>query len=393
MSQAASQHAGVSHAPLRGARLARLSGPASAINAAANSASINNGSLAAVDPSERLPAFVGGPENRLLVAVMNQLVTQLAGKQGAEASSPAQPTTSLPSPLLLVGQHGSGKSHLALGLVELWQSAHGADSASYYTAPDFGREFAAAIDRGEVREFRRLLRRHQLLVIDDVHKLGDSPHRQMELRHTLDSCTKKGGLVVITSLGPLAETTDFDRPLLSRLAAGLTLEIAPPGVSARREILRSAAEVAGCQISEDALSSLAEQLPPDPPKVLRAAIELRRRVGTRIDVQAANRLLDQDKPTNSPPLGDILRIVARYHKVPLKVLTSASRRASVVTARSMAIYLARELTPLSYAQIGLSLGGRDHTTIMHNYRRVVRQLPKDRALRSAIDELRRLIAP
>ncbi|MEN1680290.1 MAG: helix-turn-helix domain-containing protein [Planctomycetota bacterium] len=102
--------------------------------------------------------------------------------------------------------------------------------------------------------------------------------------------------------------------------------------------------------------------------------------------------MQDNQAEHSPPLKDILRVTARYHQVPLRVLTSASRKQAVVTARAIAIYLARELTPLSYAQIGQALGGRDHTTIMHNYRRIAREMPRDLALKSAIEELHRLLA-
>lgn len=410
MSQAAPQHGGISQAPLGGGRLAP----------ARNAASDWPGAPEA----GRLPAFIAGPENRLLVAVMNQLIAQL--HRGDEVNRGEQDDgAQIPCPLLLIGPHGSGKTHLARGIVELWRQQRGDDAAECLTAADFGHQLSAAIHRQgnsrasddddradeqhyEVRDWRRTLRRRQVLAIDDIHRLGPAPahgaphrpalnqqsmHRQTELRNTLDAITQRGGLLLLTATGPLAETTCFDRPLLSRLTSGLTLEIAPPGRAARRELLDQAAAALGCQLDGDALETLAERLPPEPPRVLRAAVELRRRAGTRIDVRAAERLLEDDKPKNSPPVADILRVVARYHKLPLKVLTSASRRQSVVAARAVAIYLARELTPLSYAEIGAALGGRDHTTIMHNYRRIDRGLAKDRALRSAVEELRRLLSP
>ncbi|MEM8864777.1 MAG: helix-turn-helix domain-containing protein, partial [Planctomycetota bacterium] len=261
------------------------------------------------------------------------------------------------------------------------------------TAGDFSRAYAAAIADQNVRDFRRQLRRKRLLVIDDVHRLGESTHNALELRHTLDAIGERGGLVLLTTNTSLADCSEFGRPLLSRFAGGLTLPIAPPGAAARRELLRQAADAAGCKLDEDALSTLAKGLPAEAPKVLRAAAELRRRSGIRVDGAAAERFVESEQSTSSPPLREILRVVARYHQVPLRVLTSASRKQGVVAARAVAIFLARQLTPLSYAEIGQMLGGRDHTTIMHNYRRIDRELPKDRALQSAVDDLRRLLAP
>jgi len=392
VSLAAQPKSNVVLAPIEGRRLT----PARPAAASSRFASAPGGMPAS--PSQesnsatgRLPCFVTGPENQLLAAVVSRLVAAL---KTPAASQPID----LPSPIVLSGPSGTGKTHLARGLVELWNAKQSADEATYLTASDFARRFADAIDRGEVREFRRRLRRQRLLVIDDVHRLGETSTRRAalrrtELQQTIDAVQARGGLLLLTLQGALADHNAFDRPLVSRLAAGLVIEIVPPGCEARRELLRQAAQVVGCRLDDQALETLAQQLPNEPPRLLRAAIELRRRAGARIDVQSAQRLLEADQPRQSPPLGDILRIVARYHKIPLKVLTSASRRKGVVAARAVAIYLARELTPMSYADIGQLLGGRDHTTIMHSHRRLRDQLPGDRALASSVEELRRLLAP
>lgn len=364
----------------------------------------------------QIPAFVAGQENELVFAIVNHIVEFLGkavlantkGKrQKAERGSltvalgglPAE--HAIPSPIVLTGPAGSGKTHLARGLVELWQSVRGEADAAYYTAADFARELAAAIQQSDdsndaVAEFRNRCRGYGLLVIEDVDRLGDSAHRREELRQTLDGITEREGaeqrgLVIVTAPAPLASAESLDRPLLSRLAGGLVLEIAPPGLAARRELLRHAAAAVGCSLQPAALETLAENLPAEPPQLLRAAVELRRRGGTNINVRAVEQLLAGGESTGSPPLRDIVAVVARYYRLPQRQILSASRKQSVVAARAMVIYLARELTPLSYEQIGKSLGGRDHTTIMHSYRRVRDQLPEDRALRSAAEELKRLI--
>lgn len=339
----------------------------------------------ATGEASRVACFVAGAENRLVAAVVRRLIDSL--------DSDDAHAVRLPSTIVLTGPSGSGKTHLAQGLAELWRSRRGPATVAWFTAGDFGREYTEAISAGRVRDFRRGLRRTPLVVIDDAHRLGDNPHRAAELQNTIDAVGEAGGRVLLTLNGAPADAAEFSRPLLSRLAGGLVLRIDPLGLDARRELLRHATAAAGCALAEQALETLAQQLPPEPPRVLRAAVELRRRQGVRVDAAGADKLLRDDKPTSTPPLRDILRVVARYHHVPMAVLTSASRKQGVVAARAVAIYLARELTPMSYAQIGHMLGGRDHTTVLHNYRRIARELPKDRALRSAVDDLRRLLTP
>ena len=97
------------------------------------------------------------------------------------------------------------------------------------------------------------------------------------------------------------------------------------------------------------------------------------------------------RATRRPPLRQIIAVVAKYHGVPQKVLKSSSRRQAAVYARAVVGYLARELSGTSYEQIGRALGGRDHTTIMHSYRKIQLDLRRHPATREAIDELRRIL--
>lgn len=394
MSNAVRKSETVSLAPLPGPRLASPPMAASALSdhrladAGGDRRQVHGQETGrdGVADGERIGVFVAGPENELVAAIVNRLIADLNRSRQEPAENP------LPGPLVLLGPSGSGKTHLAFGLAMLWAAKRGSEEVGFFTAADFARDFATAIDQDAVRSWRRSLRRKQLLVIDDAHRLGDSDHKATELRHTLDGVAEHGGRVLLTFNGPPSKSAAFDRPLLSRLAEGLMLEVSPPGRQARRELLRHAARASGCEVDEAALDALADNLPADARGVVRAAIELRRRSGRTVDATGASSYVQDTQPDHSTPLKDILRVTARYHQVPLRVLTSASRKQAVVTARAIAIYLARELTPLSYAQIGQALGGRDHTTIMHNYRRIAREMPRDLALKSAIEELHRLLA-
>jgi chromosomal replication initiator protein len=67
-------------------------------------------------------------------------------------------------------------------------------------------------------------------------------------------------------------------------------------------------------------------------------------------------------------------------------MRGATRLASVVRARSLAIYLARKLTPCSLLQIGEFFGGRDHSTVIHACRKTEKLIESDPELAAiAID--------
>ena len=78
-------------------------------------------------------------------------------------------------------------------------------------------------------------------------------------------------------------------------------------------------------------------------------------------------------------------------RVALKLLKSRSRKQSVVFARGLVVYLARELAAASYHEIGRALGGRDHTTMMHNYRNIERDRMQSSATQESLTELQRVL--
>jgi len=88
---------------------------------------------------------------------------------------------------------------------------------------------------------------------------------------------------------------------------------------------------------------------------------------------------------------EIVALVAKTYGMPQAQLRSQTRRQSVVAARAMVAFLARELAGASYDQIGRALGGRDHTTIIHSYRKIDRNRAGDAMLQEEIDELSRIL--
>jgi chromosomal replication initiator protein len=312
--------------------------------------------------------FIVGNENRLVASAVNRLM---------------QPAPSLTAPRLLAlfGRTGTGKTHLANGLVRHWNEQHGGECAAYVTAGDFYRQLLDAIKRQATSEFHRALRNHKLLAIDDLHQLPTEDYVSRELRFTLDAFEESGGTIIVTSRRPVDTLANISPDLRSRFAAALSLQLAPPGGAARVRIIRRASESLGHPLSEQAVANLAANVD-----------------GTVSDLFGA--IFKQCASGDGDPglrfarqlqLRQIIAAVSRHFRLPQKQIKSQSRRQSIVTARAVAIYLARELTDASYEQIGRALGGRDHSTIIHSYRKIERERSHTPELQEAIEELTRAI--
>lgn len=320
--------------------------------------------------------FIAGAENRLVATAVNRFMH--AAPKGGESRL-----------LALFGPSGTGKTHLALGLARYWNEERGPETSIYLTATDFYRQYIDAIKQSAVANFRDAIRGHEMLAIDDVHQLPSNARLSQELRATLDAYEESGGTVVITSRRAPGTLANVSADVRSRLSAGLALQLAPPGNAARVRIIRRASESLGHPLSTASATQLAKSVPGTANDLFGALFEF---CAASADLSESERgdaaQLFAMRPLQKPQLREIVASVAKYYRVPQSQLKSSSRRQSIVAARAMVIYLARELAAATYEQIGRALGGRDHTTIIHSYRKLERERSREPAIQEAIEELR-----
>ena len=333
-----------------------------------------------------LPAFVAGPENRLVASAIGELI------ESAKSNDCAPGKRFAPSVLVLFGASGTGKSHLAHGVVRHWQSRLGDDSARYVTAADFRHLLNDAIKRQAELEFRAEYRGRQLLAVDDLQHLPADDYAWQELRHTLDDYEDRGATVIVTSNESVATLANVPADVRSRLACGLALQLAPPSESARIRIIEQVAGALHRPISPAAIELLARGIDGTANSLFQAIFELLAPTAghPRNDAARADQVLAA-RAARKPTLREIIAVVARHQGIPQSQLKSGSRRQSIVFARAIIVFLSRELAGTSYEEIGRALGGRDHTTIIHNYQKIDDQRTHDLPLQQTLEDLRRIL--
>jgi chromosomal replication initiator protein len=279
-----------------------------------------------------------------------------------------------------------------------WKARHRRSHVQCTTVVDFARELAEAIESQGVEEFRTKYRQADLAVFEDIGELGQKRSEKLsaqeEMIFTLDALVQRESWVIVTCSKSPAELQNISPNLQSRLMAGLTVPIAPPESAARLTILERVVRERQLNLPKSAMQTLAEGFNGTVPKLLGALTQLEvpaRREGKAIDRRVVRHFLEEKQREGLPEIPQIAAIVAKHYGLKISELRSSSRQRAVVSARSVAIYLARKITRASLDQIGRYFGGRDHTTMMHSCRKIEELTGEDPAFCQEIEQLEKKI--
>lgn len=294
------------------------------------------------------------------------------------ACSAAQAVADAPgqayNPLFVHGAIGLGKTHLLHAINNQIHDAQPWENVTYVTSERFAIGLVNSIRNNRTEQFRQHFRRADVLLIDDVHFLKDKSGTQEELLHTFNELHEDGRQIVLSSDRPPEELSQLQERLVSRFRWGLVADIQPPNYETRLAILRAKARENGFEADEWLLELVAQRVTSSVRALEGALI----RVTAYADLQGqapSEEIINSLIPTDtaaSPEL-DIETIkseVAERYGVTVDEIESTKRAKRISQARHIAIYLARELTDSSFPTIGRAFGRRDHTTVMHAYRKV-----------------------
>ena len=288
----------------------------------------------------------------------------------AVAESPGQAY----NPLFIYGKVGLGKTHLLHAVGNYLLDQEPWLRVIYITSERFAIDLVRSIRQNCTAAFRKTYRQVDVLLIDDVHFLKDKEGTQEELFHTFNELYERGKQIVLSSDRPPDELSRLQERLVSRFRWGLVADIQPPDYETRMAILRAKAKLSALEIGDEMLSLIAARIRSNVRALEGALIKVIAYSSLR-RVPLSTELLDEILPAEPPSLlpldiAIIKREVAQQYDVTVQQLEGPSREKPISQARHIAIYLSRELTHSSFPLIGQAFGRRDHSTIMHAYRKI-----------------------
>ena len=297
------------------------------------------------------------------------------------------------NPLFIYGSVGLGKTHLLHGIgVKICQDFPHL-TVKLVSCEKFTNELINSIKEKKVEQFRARYRKVDVLLVDDVQFLARKEQTQEEFFHTFNDLYNSNKQIILTSDRPPKEISTLEDRLRTRFGWGLIADIQPPELETRIAILTKKMEINHFNISDEILHFIATQIPSNVREMegaLTRIVAYASLLDTEVTLSIASNVIrdmvgiKQEKPLT---IFQIQKHVADYFNLSISDLTSKTRSKDIVNARQIAIYLTRELTPLSLPKIGESFGNRDHSTVMHSCDKIKSALTANEDTKNVINIL------
>jgi chromosomal replication initiator protein len=314
--------------------------------------------------------FIVGPSNSLAYAAAHA-VTEKPGK--------------LYNPLFIYGGSGLGKTHLMHAIGNQIKMQNKRASVLYQTADRFVNEFISAIRFDKIHKFQEKYKDVDVLLVDDIQFISNKEQTQEAFFHIFNTLYDANKQLVFSSDTFPQNIQGIAERLRSRLAWGLVTDIHIPSLETKVAILKKKAELSNSIVSDEVAFFVASrvvsnirELEGSLVRVMAFAsltkqpitLELARKVLLRSSTEeAVPRVVDFDRVVNH---------LQKQYGYSLADMQSKSRNKDLAFVRQVAMYLMKKLTDKSLRDVGMYLGGRDHSTVMHAISKIEQHVSVDK---------------
>ncbi|HRP23949.1 chromosomal replication initiator protein DnaA [Thauera sp.] len=279
------------------------------------------------------------------------------------------------NPLFVYGGVGLGKTHLVHAIGNAVFKHNPRAVIRYVHVEDYYADVVRAYQQKSFDAFKRYYRSLDMLIIDDIQFFNNKNRTQEEFFHAFNALTEARKQIVITCDTYPKDIQGLEDRLISRFDWGLTVQIEPPELEMRVAILKKKAEALRVNVDDDVAFLIAKNLRSNVRELegaLNKVVAYARFHGRQIGLEVAKEALKDLLHAHNRQLSieHIQKTVADYYKIKVADMHSKKRTRVIARPRQVAMWLAKELTPMSLPAIGEAFGGRDHTTVLHACRTI-----------------------
>lgn len=336
-----------------------------------------------LNPDNSFQNFIEGECNRLA----RSAGFAVANKPGGTAFNP----------LLLYGNSGLGKTHLAQAIGILVKEKFPEKIVLYVNANKFQTQFVESVRNNNKNDFLHFYQMIDLLILDDVHEFAGKTKTQDTFFHIFNHLHQSGKQLILTSDKPPVELQGLEQRLLSRFKWGLSADLQAPGFDTRITILKKKAYNDGIDLDDEILEYVATHITNNVRELEGALISLlaqstlnKKEITINLAKEMIDKLIKNSRREIS--IDYIQKIVCDYYNIPLNLIQSKTRKREIVQARQVAMFFSKSLTKSSLATIGTQIGGKDHATVLHACKTVNNLIDTDKQFRLQIQDIEKKLS-
>ena len=296
------------------------------------------------------------------------------------------------NPLLIFGNVGLGKTHLAQAIGVHVKEKYPDKTVLYISAEKFTQQYVESVKKNTRNDFIHFYQIIDILIIDDVQFFSGKSGTQDVFFHIFNHLHQNGKQVILTSDKAPVDMQDIEQRLLSRFKWGLSAELQQPNFETRVSILKNKLFRDGVEVPENIIDYVAKNIKTNIRELEGAIISLIAQSSfnkVEITNELAKEIVDKfvKNTKREVSIDYIQKIVSEYFQMNVDTLQSKTRKRHIVQARQLAMYFAKKFTKASLASIGNQIGKRDHATVLHACKTVDNLTFTDKQFRKYVEDL------
>lgn len=316
----------------------------------------------------------------------------------AAALAVSEAPSSMYNPLFIYGGVGLGKTHLMQAIGNEILKRDPSKKVLYVTSEAFTNELVNAIKDANYKNelFRNKYRNIDILLIDDIQFFAGKNTAQEEFFHTFNTLHQNGKQIILSSDKPPRDIALLEDRLKSRFEWGLIADISMPDYEMRLAILRKKTQLEGILIDDEILSLIATRIDSNIRElegVLNKILAYTSLTHSPITIEMVEKAINDVtlQKENIISTDYILEVVSNYFKIDKRDLISAKKSNDIAYPRQIAMYLCRTVGQMSFPRIGNDFGGRDHTTVMHAYKKIEKEIKEKTNTKLIVESVKSII--
>ncbi len=296
------------------------------------------------------------------------------------------------NPLFIYGRSGLGKTHLMCAIANELRRNDPDINILYIKCEDFINDLVESLQKGKMAQFRKKYRFVDAFLVDDIQFIAGKEQTQEEFFHTFEALHEASKQIILTSDRPPKDILPLTDRLRTRFEMGVMADIQPPQFETRCAIIKNKADSLGLELSDNVVEFIAKKLHTNVRELegainkIKAYNMLYNEKPSLVTAQnAVASVISESRPT-SVTVDMIIDNVCRYYYLSADDIRGKSHKATIVRARHICMYIARQMTALSLKEIGENFSSKDHTTVLHAIKNIEADIEKDPKLKQDISE-------